>query len=1337
MMLFRHMLTLVLVLTFSLPQWAISPEVKIRHLTVNDGLLRNAVFDIRQDNLGGIWLAGWDGLYAYDGYQINLVCPTSVFGKVGDQVIKNLAVDDSARVWMGTSFGLAYWDPVQAEARSFVFRVPGRGTRAVGVTALCFDRKGNLWIGDQSGDLFVWNLQQNRVRLFSDRKLRGASLISQIYEDSSGDIRVVWKTKGVYCFTPRNDDGTSWRITYCSELSVFPGQETNTVLSDSKGQLWIGTNQGAFFFSGDRAAQSRSRRAVIENCTVHAMVETGGIIYLATNQGLATYQPDQEKLVWITPDYNRMDALNDCNFQKIYADREGGLWMASFYGGVNYLSPTAGNFQTHQQINSHLGGHVVSGIAEDDHGNLWIGVEDGGLCCWNRQTGQAENLSSPSSSFSFRYEAKNVQTVYCQDSYLYVGTFGQGMDIIDLRTGMRRNYRKDAANPHFSNSVYSFYRDSEGNLWIGTLQGLYISKNHESPKKVDQIFNCKVNALMPDDAGHLWVSTLTKGFFCLDMHTGKVRQWKNDTASGSPSVSTNEITTITPYGQSIFLGTQGKGLWCYNKKDSLLTPLAHEVLGQLMVFKILPVQDYLWITTNRGLYAYHLATGQIKQYTSHDGLRSNQFKNNAGIVTSDGLIVLGSVYGINTFRPENIRFNHVRPKVYLTGLFLQNQLVDIHSPDRILTRSIGYSKRLVIGQRHHSIGFQFASSSYNDVSSNRFEYMLEPFDKSWQALSEGAHSVNYTNLKAGQYTFRVRAASKDGIWSEEASVCLEVLPYWWLSLPMKMGYVFLLLAAAYWMIRSYRKKHQEEIRMLRIQKEQELYRSKMDFFTCMIHELRTPLTLILGPLEHIKTWISPAAPAYADLQVMERNGNRLLSLVNELMDFRKIEEKSYRIHLKACDICSLTERVVSDFTHEAQCRNLLLSQELPENACPAFLDHEAFVKVLCNLLSNAMKFAETAIRLSLKESSDRHFWKLTVCDDGPGIEPQLQNRVFEAFYQVDNERMNVSGTGIGLFVARRLVELQNGSIRILPQTDKGCCFEILLPKHNRQEMAVSDVAAGDIQGAQQAPQESHAVVPFSDADKRRLLIVEDHKEMQAYIRSLFVPDYLVDVCDNGKMALEQVHQKDYDLIITDLMMPVMGGVEFCGAIKNDLSVSHIPVLMLTAKCDDSSQIEGFDAGADLYVTKPFSATLLQAQVSSLLRNRMSLKKEFFSNPQAQPDSLGTTETDKVFLDKLDQFILSELQNAALSVDDLAHHMGMGRSLFFQKIKHLSGMTPNDYLRTYRLKRAAFLLTHGKLRINEICYEVGFSSPSYFAKRFSQQFGLSPSDYQKKEMNETF
>ena len=256
-----------------------------------------------------------------------------------------------------------------------------------------------------------------------------------------------------------------------------------------------------------------------------------------------------------------------------------------------------------------------------------------------------------------------------------------------------------------------------------------------------------------------------------------------------------------------------------------------------------------------------------------------------------------------------------------------------------------------------------------------------------------------------------------------------------------------------------------------------------------------------------------------------------------------------------------------------------------------------------------------------------------------------------------------------------------------------------------------------------------------EESKRRLLIVEDHKEMQEYIRSLFVPDYLVDVCDNGQLALEKIHQVYYDLIITDLMMPVMGGVELCGAIKNDLAISHIPVLMLTAKCDDSSQIEGFDAGADLYVTKPFSATLLQAQVSSLLRNRMNLKKEFFSNPQVQPETLGTTEADKAFLENLDRFILAELQNASLSVDDLAAHMGMGRSLFFQKIKNLSGMTPNDYLRTYRLKRAAFLLSHGNLRINEICYEVGFSSPSYFAKRFCQQFGMSPSDYQKKIMNE--
>lgn len=1332
---FIHIFMIVLAAMTSLSVRAISPEVKIRHLTVNEGLLRNAVFDIRQDDLGGIWFAGWDGLYAYDGYQIRLVCRPSFGDKDGDLAINKLAIDDYARIWMGTSSGLAYWDPVRAKARSFVFDVPGRGPKKIGITALLYDRRGNLWMGSREGDLFVWNLRQQKIFLFPRDKFHTSSLITDICEDPSGNVRVVWEKNGVYSFSPKKD-AASWDITPCSDVVCFPGQETSTIFYDSKGQLWVGTNRGAFLLTTDSVTQTLSRRNIVEDCFVRSFVEINGVVYMATNQGLATYRLDQNNIVWIREDYNRMDALNDHSLQKLYADHEGGLWIASFYGGVNYISPTAGNFQNHQQINTHLGGHVVSGIAEDYQGNLWIGVEDGGLCCWDRKTDKVYNLKS-GSDFLFHYATKNVQTVYCKDTYLYVGTFGQGMDIIDLRTGAQINYRKNRENPHIFNSVYSFYKDSDGGLWIGTLQGLYYSKDHKKPQRIMQIpSDCKVNGLMPDDEGNLWISTLSEGFFCLDMDTRKVRQWKYDASSAQSDIPTNEITTITPYGQSVFLGTQENGLWCYNKKDSLLTPMAPKVLGQLFIFKILPVQDYLWITTNRGLYAYHLVTGQIKQYTSHDGLRSNQFKNNSGIVTSDGLIVLGSVHGINTFRPENIRFNHVQPQVFLTGLFLQNDLVDVHSPEGVLSRSIEYTRQLTIGQKHHSIGFQFASSSYNDVSSNRFEYKLEPFDKEWQLLSEGAHSVNYTNLKAGQYIFRVRTANKDGNWSNEASVTLDVRPYWWLSVPMKMVYVLFVLAVIYWILRSYRKKHREEIRMLRIQKEQELYRSKMDFFTCMIHELRTPLTLILGPLEHVKSQILPTAPAYADLQVMERNGRRLLSLVNELMDFRKIEEKSYRLHLKTCDVGLLTNQVVADFRHEAQHKHLTLHLEQPEDLCPALIDHEAFVKVLYNLLSNAMKFAETKIEVALKESSDHHFWMLTVCDDGPGIDPQQQTQVFEAFYQVDHERMNVSGTGIGLFVARRLIELQNGSIHIVPQTDKGCCFEILLPKHDGDAAALQDVSGDEAEGMlQQPPVETDLPLSLPEESKRRLLIVEDHKEMQEYIRSLFVPDYLVDVCDNGQLALEKIHQVYYDLIITDLMMPVMGGVELCGAIKNDLAISHIPVLMLTAKCDDSSQIEGFDAGADLYVTKPFSATLLQAQVSSLLRNRMNLKKEFFSNPQVQPETLGTTEADKAFLENLDRFILAELQNASLSVDDLAAHMGMGRSLFFQKIKNLSGMTPNDYLRTYRLKRAAFLLSHGNLRINEICYEVGFSSPSYFAKRFCQQFGMSPSDYQKKIMNE--
>lgn len=1329
---FRFILSFI-VICYSFHSWAISSEVKVRHLTVNEGLLRNAVFDLVQDPKGMIWIAGWDGLYSYDGYQVRLVCQNPIPLTKGEQVIRNLAVDDSARIWMGTSDGLAYWDPVYEKIKSTKFSVPGKGVLNPNVTALMSGKDGSLWVGTYSGDIFLWNSQKQLLYHIVDSENEHVSMVTGFHEDMDGTVWAATYDGTIQTFSLQNADSNIWKRIYCQRLPLPNGVHVLSVLTDSQQRLWIGTNHGLYLnetgFNVLEPLTKNVIRLLSQDCEIRSMTENDGFLYLATNKGLCVCFMEQLTFNWVVPDYNRQNTLSDHSLQKVYIDHEGGLWIASFYGGVNYISPTAGNFQDHQQVNQLLGGHVVSGIAEDFRHNLWIGLEDGGLSYWDRVTDKVYNLGSLPNSI-LHYGIKNVQTVYCHGDYLYVGTFGEGMDIINLRTKEMLNYRKDRNNPDFSNSVYAFYKDSKNFLWIGTSSGLYCLDKHHALVRVSQIPMCKVNAIEADEEGNLWISTLTDGFFCIEKYTGQVRHWSYTESSGI-TLPTNEITTLTPYGQSVYLGTQGYGLWCYGKKDGLLVPLAEDVLGHLFVFKIIPLKDYLWITTNRGLYAYNLSTRQIKQYTSHDGLRTSQFKNNSGLITSDGLVVLGSVQGLNTFYPENIRFNQVRPQVFFTGFLLQNQLVQLGTSDVGLAASIGYAKHVEVGQKYHSIGFQFSSSSYSDVTSNRFEYMLEPFERNWQYLSEGMHAVNYTNLEPGTYKFRVRTANKDGIWSEEDSVSITVKPYWWLSLPMRMIYVLAGLFAIWGLFRMLRKKHKEEIRLLHIQKERELYHSKMDFFTCMVHELRTPLTLVLGPLEHIKKQTSPATSVYADLQVMERNGQRLLSLVNELMDFRKIEEKSYQIHLKNYDVCRLANQVIQDFMLEMQRRNLRFECLLPSESCMAVLDQEAFVKVLCNLLSNAMKFAESKIQVMLRESSDHCFWLLSVDDDGPGISLEQQKKVFDPFYQVENVGSETSGTGIGLFVARRLMELQNGSIHIRQDQEKGCCFEILLPKLKEESKESMQIEQEDsnLQLNTDDEQQKEIIVD----GKWHLLVVEDHKEMQDYIRSLFVSDYQVDVCDNGQIALDLVHTNNYHLVLTDLMMPIMGGIELCRNLKHDVSTSHIPVLMLTAKCDDSSQIEGFDSGADLYVTKPFSATVLQAQVSALLRNRMNLKKEFCHNPEITAETLCSNQTDKVFLDQLDRFIMTELQNSSLSVEDMAAHVGMGRSLFFQKIKQLSGMTPNDYLRTYRLKRAAFLLSEGRLRINEICYEVGFSSPSYFAKRFSQQFGVSPSDYQKKYM----
>lgn len=1301
---------------------SVNRNAQFSHLTVNEGFARNAVFCTLQDEQGFMWFGTWDGLYRYDGTELKQICHQPLQGIAREQTIRILSEDHSHHIWMGTDYGIALWDTERECTVPFTARTAGGDGIRSSVSTIYKDDCRCIWIGLENGMLYRFDEDTGLLTPYAEMP---GSAIRDIHRDKEGTLRIVTAHHGVYRYE-KTAQGTRFTP---DQLFSAPGKQGKHLFQDSENCFWYATGTSVYRITPSGTIMpfpqtAGSEHALPRDADIRDITENQQDIYIGTSEGLFVYSLTDNTSFHLQADYKNRHGLNDESIEHLYVDREQGLWVSTFYGGINYLSPTSGNFQRHEDINSLINGHVISSISEDGQGNVWMGIEDNGVCLWNRREQTLTNYGKNTEG-AFHPSADNVQAILWDDGMLYIGLSGKGMGIVNPTTGSLRNYQSNSFGPHtFDNHVYAFWKDRKKVLWVGTSRGLFLFDiRTESIRPVEEITDTKVNCITEGTGGDVWISTLGKGVFRYKTLTGQWKQYAHLQPDSSVRYP-NHITTLAAEAQDLYVGTQGNGLWKYNARTDRFSPIAVPELEDKYIFRILPHGQNLWITTNKGLFCYTPASQTLKHYTSEDGLRSNQFKVNSGLQTKDGLFIIGGVNGFNAFYESDLHTNGIVPNVACTHLYLRNRPTDPHTDGSPLKESITHTRHLTLRQSDLQFAIRFATLSYSNTAKNKIRYRLEPFEKEWQPANE-ANTAVYTNLPAGDYVFHLQGSNGNGLWGAERTLAITILPYWWLSPSMKAVYVLLFIIALALAAMHFRRKQAKAIKLMEIKKRQEIYRSKMEFFTCMVHEIRTPLTLIIGPLKTLMRHKGNIEEKRSELLMMERNGQRLLSLVNQLMDFRKVEEKSYTIQLQPIDIREQIKKICSDFHFRLQQQSVCLELHLPDTPCYAQADAEAFAKILTNLLSNAIKFTRDRISIFLRQAEgEPSGWLLDVKDNGCGMEEEEMKHIFESFYQIRSSSPdNPNGTGIGLFLVHRLLALHGGRISVTSTPDEGSCFTAYLP-------ACDPPNSGE--NTHLKPQESDETPNNATEEKRKkILVVEDDKDMQQYILSILGNTFHTTACDNGEEALDEAGKENYDLIITDLMMPRMDGMELARHLRADLSTSHIPIIMLTAKDDEASQLEGFKTGIDLYIVKPFSSGVLKAQIRALTTNRERKASAFNNNPAASAATLCDNETDRLFMEKLDHCIEQQLSDSSLSVDSLAAELSIGRSLFYQKVKAISGLTPNDYLRTYRLKKAALLIRNGDMRINEVCYQVGFSSPSYFTKRFTAQFGVSPSEYARQ------
>ena len=1299
----------------------------VRSISMNSGLPSNAVRSIVQGKNGYIWFGTDNGLCRYDGYTVQ----TFYNNKVLDQFISTLAACDEGLL-LGTMSG-AYFFSFQTEQFTLIDKSINSH-----VAHLSIDANHNVWISTSQKGIFCYNLSSHECRNYPMKQCSGNVNCTLIDANNQ-----VWALSG----RPSKARQALMRLNKSSnQFEPFKLKDPNlpiggmAMAANPDGSILIGTwEDGLYQVNVDGSAKllvsASLSNAMHHIHNLHSV--SGSQVLVGSDDGLVEY--DFQKNSWRILSEKSASSSNplDRFIYSIASDREGGLWVGTFYSGVRYIPSAAFDNRFKAYFGDNEGdfkGNVVGRFVEDALHRIWIATDDAGLDCYDPVSGKFVNF--PGKAAMRKY---NVHALLAEGSTLWLGTYGSDIIRMDMTTGATKTYRLE--NAPAGSSCYCLFRDSRHRLWATSMNKAFIFNEGKNAFDMVKTLNSLTIDIDEDRQGNVWFGTQGNGLW----RYGANKAWKQfmHGDGGSATMPGSQINCLHFNGKDRMYIATNVGLYTYNVATGKFSKADVNAPSQDFT-SIIEVQGELWLSSSKGIVRY-VPGEPVQVFNRYDGLTCDQFLPNSGLLASDGRIYFGTTQGFNAFYPYQVKVNHVAPPVAITSLELFNKHVEVGSDK--LPESLGLIKQLELSYSDNVINISFAALSYVSPEKNQYAYMLEGFDKDWTTTHE--HRATYTNLPYGTYTFRVKAANNDGVWSkEDAQLRIRIHPPFWWSLPAKALYLLIIIGLV-WLythirVKREKRRHQLELDALEEKQQQEVRDARLQFFTMIAHEIRTPVSLIIGPLENLKgEWAKLSGTTKdsramnATIDVIDRNAQRLLNLVNQLLDFNKVQQSGMQVHFKLQNISRLISAVVERFEPTLRKNGTTLEVKYPKDDFAAVIDTECITKVVSNLMTNANKYTKDYVCLSCEIADSEHF-RIIVTDNGDGIDSDEQKKIFSAFYQAKD---NKPGTGIGLNIVKNLVEAHHGKVEVRSEVGKGATFIVTLPIH-QQDAAVGEEAESelthqvlDAENHETERNEENALAAGNEAksSKAAMLIVEDDDDMRQFIASNFAETYQVFTAENGVKGMEllRIHPS-ITMIVSDWMMPEMDGDELCRRIRKDPSTSHIPFIMLTAKTDDGSKTEGMNCGADAYIEKPFSMKYLEACIRNMLEMRKLLQSKYSHMPLEPITEIGSNEVDNDFLLKMKQLIEDNLTNPSLSVVFLAEQMNISRSSLFAKIKALVDVTPNEMIQLVKLKKAATLLKSGKYRINEVCYMVGFSSPSYFSKCFQKQFGMKPGEFIDQE-----
>lgn len=1322
---------LICLLIISLESLASSSDFSFKKYQVEDGLSHNTVWCAIQDNYGFVWLGTSDGLNRYDGR--------------GNQVYRNVLSDkfslennfvqalfeEGQNIWVGTNAGLYIYDRA-TDHFSYFNKTTRYGVFISSeVKKIIKAENGTLWIATLGQGLFNYDPQK-------DVLTQNSIQTSFVWDICQGNDRKIYASslqEGLLSFDEKGQFLKSYAV---SPVADAPDSYKINCVQNLGGEIWIGAGSNLLCHLNTQTGVLEHYNAITSNFgAIHCLLrhsEKG--ILLGTDNGLYLFDVAAKT-------FQRCDnpsdprSLSDQTVNAMMWDAEGALWVLTNLGGVNYMAKQTKRFDYYSPVHlsETLGaGKVVGPFCEDKVGNIWMGTRDG-LYFFDA----AGNKLSEYPIGKKGNQKLDIRSLLLDDNQLWIGTYAEGIRVIDLRSGAVKTYAHSRGVPNTicSNDVLSVYKDRQGDIFVGTSWGLcqYDPANDNFLTITTIGSMVSIVDIHEDMYNNLWIATSNSGVFRYNTVSGHWKHFQHEREDSTTISSNSVIALFEDVKGMMWFGTNGAGLCSFSPKEEIFINFdpQNKILPNKVIYSIEQDQSgNFWISCNAGLIKINPITkDNFHQFTINDGLQGNQFTAQSSLKSSKGKLYFGGINGFNVFVPEQFTDNTYIPPVYVTDIRLPYQTDERAVKQLLQLKEPFYmARRITLPYENNSFTIRFVALSYEDPSKNRYSYMLKGVDKEW-VMNSDINMASYTNLPPGEYEFEVRGSNNDHKWNEQSSTLrIVITPPWWRSTVAYFVYTFVLLSLAYlagwrWNLRI-KLKYKQKMEDYQINKEKEVYKSKINFFINLVHEIRTPLSLISLPLEKMleKERVGKDAKY---LSVIDKNVNYLLGITNQLLDFQKMESGALQLNLKQCTINEVVSDVYNQFTSPAELKGIELLLTLPDDELVAMVDREKISKILVNLMGNAIKYARTHIDLKLIEVKGGY--EMWISDDGPGVPDVQKIKIFEAFYQLPGDRVAaVAGTGIGLAFAKSLAEAHHGNLRLEDNALGGSSFILSLPAEEWKTDESVELVEVNLEESREL--EANDSSEFS-GKKFTVLLVEDNVELLNLTRDSLSVWFKVLKSSNGREALEVLAQESVDIIVSDVMMPEMDGLELCCKVKTEIDYSHIPIILLTAKTTLESKVEGMECGADAYIEKPFSIRQLHMQIENLLKLRQAFHKLMTclsgATVHTSTTDFAMTQRDYEFITKIQEVIVDQLADESFSIESLAEQVNMSRSNFYRKIKSLAGMSPSDYLKTLRMYKAAELIRTGT-RISEVAAQVGFTSSSYFAKCFKAQYGVLPKEY---------